>query len=81
MNNSTQQLKEAAKTFYPETKKMFKSCSFACINVDDFAFRGVWGDFTSLKQAKAALMMWRIAFKGSATLDIVGNKYRASINA
>lgn len=79
--NTISQLKESAKSFYPETKKVFKSCTFACINVDEFAFRGVWGDFKSLKQAKEALMMWRIAFNCSAEINIVGNKYRASINA
>ena len=46
-----EKLKEESKTFFQETKKIFKSCTFACVNVDDFGLHGVWGDFKKRKEA------------------------------
>ncbi len=75
------ELKEAAKTFFQETKKIFKSCTFACVNVDDFAFYGVWGDFKTKKDAAGALQAWAKAFKGGTPEAVVfeGN-YRVSVS-
>jgi len=81
MKNAKQELKESAKNFFQETKKMFKSCTWACVNVDDFNFYGVWGDFKNRKDALAALSMWAKAFKGGKVeAKAFEGKFRVSVS-
>lgn len=63
--------------FFAETKKIFKSCTFACVNIDG---RNVWGDFKNRKEATEALKLWSRAFKGECKAQIVDNKYRISVS-
>lgn len=80
----TQQLMELielSKSFNANTKKMFRYCKFAAMNV--FSNREdweVWGDFTNRKQAIDAAYMWSLAFKHKATITIVDNKYRVQVS-
>lgn len=67
--------KELVNNFYNETKKMFKSCKYACVNVGE----NVWGDFTSKKQAIAALFAWSRAFKGTPNIRIEGKAFRVTV--
>ena len=81
MKSANQELKEAAKNFFQETKSVFKSCTWACVNVDDYNFYGVWGDFKTKQDAVAALGMWAIAFKGGKPeAKVFEGKYRVSIS-
>ena len=73
-------LLEAKKSFFQETKKAFPSCTFACLNVDQFAFRSVWGDFKSREDATKALRMWSAAFKGGKPeAKMFEGQYRVSV--
>ena len=81
MKNANQELKEFAKTFFQETKKLFKSCTWACVNVDDFNFYGVLGYFTNRKDALGAISMWAKAFKGGKVeAKVFEGKFRVSVS-
>jgi hypothetical protein len=73
-------LKEEAKTFEEKTKKMFKSCKTAVLNVDDYSFYGVWGDFTSKKETKEVAIAWGRAFKRVPNIEVKGKCYRVSVD-
>ena len=76
-----EKLKEESKTFFQETKKIFKSCTFACVNVDDFGLHGVWGDFKKRKEAIEFLTMIARTFKGGKPeAKVFEGKYRVSIS-
>lgn len=75
------ELQNEAKTFFAETKKQFSSCKRAFLNVDDVEFYGVWGDFTSKKQALEVLRMWAYAFRRKVEMNLVDGAYRVSMDA
>lgn len=66
-----------AKTFDAETKKMFKSCKFAALNVsgprDSWT---AWGDFKRRADAQSAISMWGLAFRKGVTVSVEGKYYR-----
>lgn len=74
------ELQEKAKTFELETKKMFKGCVRAYLNVDSFEFYGVWGDFKTKKQAIDCGKLWAMAFKKPLQAKVVDGLYRVSID-
>lgn len=75
------ELKEMGKTFFVDTKKQFKSCSFACVNVDDYNLYNIWGDFKSRKDAVEVIKLWGRIFKsGKIESEIFEGKYRISVN-
>ncbi len=73
--------KEKGKTFFADTKKHFKSCTFACINVDDYELRSIWGDFKTKKDAIAVIRLWSRVFKSNEVECVIfEGKYRISID-
>lgn len=80
-NTALTDLKIEAVTFEMKTKKMFSSCKRAILNVDEYSFYGVWGDFGSRKQAIAAMNMWAIAFAKKPECVVIDGLYRVSVDA
>ena len=77
--NNIQQL---VSDFYPQTKKVFKSCKFATVNLFEDSISDVWGDFSKRADAVEAVKMWSIAFRelnGKVAARVEGRCYRVSI--
>ena len=74
-----QTLKNEAKSFFPETKKFLKSCTFAAMDVNENGIVDMWGDFKNRKDALTAIRMWGILsakLNGKISSSLQNNKYR-----
>lgn len=75
-----EKLKKEAKKFDTETKKMFKSCVFAAMNVDHNGLIDMWGDFKNRKDAESAINMWGLIPNKGISSRIVGKCYRITVD-